>query len=602
MVNDAHGSTQTSLASEARLNALLRGTSEAAQALLANDDFDAAMQAALAALGLALGFSGRVYIMKDIGLPTDKEIIYDCLYEWTSPGVVRCMGIPNRFPFKLKGFLDWPEKLWAGNSVWALAHELGAPARMLQKMDQALSLAAVPIMLEGRHWGVIGFDDCAEERIWSEAEITLLGTAAAIVAAAIQRRTSQQQLLAAEAARSQELAKANEVLQHTLAQLARSADLNAFLELVLMECARQSGATSNALFLYDDAHNTLRMTLFVKDDQLVDIATDERMTLWRTPLPADITDAWKKIRGDERLFAMSVSQPHPMAWPFSIAWHQQMGHRSVICVPLMLGEQAIGFMGLCFATQAGLDKVKQELARALAYQTTLAIELSRLSDETRRSAIIQERNRLAREVHDTLAQGFTGILVQMEAAEALVAHDQEKSRRHLKQARALARTSLLEARRTMWAIRPLDTDEGNLVDALEQLASRLCRDSLTYRIVCTGEALVLPAETHYEVLRIAQEAMINVSSNMPRLRPSPLSLNLPAPNFAWLSKMTAVAWIWTSNYATVQAWDSWLCRNALSASGLSSLSTLNLAGALACVSPCQFNDKPTHQTRLSKPL
>jgi nitrate/nitrite-specific signal transduction histidine kinase len=64
------------------------------------------------------------------------------------------------------------------------------------------------------------------------------------------------------------------------------------------------------------------------------------------------------------------------------------------------------------------------LTRALAHQATLAIQLTRLSAQSRQSAVMAERNRMARDIHDTLAQGFTGVIVQLEAVEEAMSKDQ----------------------------------------------------------------------------------------------------------------------------------------------------------------------------------
>ena len=88
-----------------------------------------------------------------------------------------------------------------------------------------------------------------------------------------------------------------------------------------------------------------------------------------------------------------------------------------------------------------------ELAQALAHQVMLAIRLTEIAEQSRQTAILAERNRLARDVHDTLAQGFTGVIVQLEAAEYAISEgDRQDANRHLRQAGELARTlNLIEA-------------------------------------------------------------------------------------------------------------------------------------------------------------
>src|SRR5436853_177483 len=82
--------------------------------------------------------------------------------------------------------------------------------------------------------------------------------------------------------------------------------------------------------------------------------------------------------------------------------------------------------------------------------------------------ILKEPTRMARDIHDTLAQGFTGVVVQMEAAEeALLEEDPEPAVRHVRRARALAREGLTEARRSVRALRPRALEKAAFADALK---------------------------------------------------------------------------------------------------------------------------------------
>ena len=170
-----------------RRDALLGGVAEAARRLLAIADFDAAVNGALEAISTAAEID-RIYILENYIEPRTGEELGSLPYEWTAPDVVKAQSTPGRFPMSYADFGDWLERWKAGESIQALARDLSAPARELQKKDEALSLLTVPIRIHGHLWGVIGFDDCTRERVWSEAEIAVLETAAASFAGALQRR------------------------------------------------------------------------------------------------------------------------------------------------------------------------------------------------------------------------------------------------------------------------------------------------------------------------------------------------------------------------------------------------------------------------------
>ncbi|GAB4376260.1 MAG: hypothetical protein Kow00121_23070 [Elainellaceae cyanobacterium] len=126
------------------------------------------------------------------------------------------------------------------------------------------------------------------------------------------------------------------------------------------------------------------------------------------------------------------------------------------------------------------------------------------------ASILEERNRMAREIHDTLAQAFTGILVHMGTVSRLVITNPDAIQTHINTVRDLARSGLTEARRSVAALRPQLLEDGNLWTALERFVATL-QSSTETNLVCkiTGTPYVLPAETENNLLRIAQEAFTN---------------------------------------------------------------------------------------------
>jgi signal transduction histidine kinase len=127
--------------------------------------------------------------------------------------------------------------------------------------------------------------------------------------------------------------------------------------------------------------------------------------------------------------------------------------------------------------------------------------------------VLDERRRMAREMHDTLAQGLTGIITQLEATERTAGRP-EQWRRHLDQARALARTSLTEARRSVEALRPEPLEEASLPEALGEMASRWSETSaVELSFTTTGAPQPLLAELEMTLFRVAQEALANVAKH-----------------------------------------------------------------------------------------
>ncbi|NJO43061.1 MAG: AAA family ATPase [Cyanobacteria bacterium RU_5_0] len=127
------------------------------------------------------------------------------------------------------------------------------------------------------------------------------------------------------------------------------------------------------------------------------------------------------------------------------------------------------------------------------------------------ASIIEERNRMAREIHDTLAQAFTGILAQVGAAKQVLTDDLEATEAHLDLIKELARTGLIEARRSVVALRPQLLEEGSLQSALHRLVSQLrtaAMDTTLYYEI-EGAVYSLPTEVESNLLRIGQESLTN---------------------------------------------------------------------------------------------
>ena len=145
---------------------------------------------------------------------------------------------------------------------------------------------------------------------------------------------------------------------------------------------------------------------------------------------------------------------------------------------------------------------------ALGQQATLAIGLKRLAISAKDAAVLAERNRIGREIHDGLAQAFTGILMQLGAAEEMV-HGSPLTPL-LTRIGDIAREGLNEARRSVLALRPDEARPGGLELALRQLAERSTVPSrVTCRFEGSGVTTGLVPEHEHALLRIAQEAVTN---------------------------------------------------------------------------------------------
>ncbi len=158
---------------------------------------------------------------------------------------------------------------------------------------------------------------------------------------------------------------------------------------------------------------------------------------------------------------------------------------------------------------AELAEANQRLEEMIAENTGLQAQLL---TQAREAGAGDERQRMAREIHDTLAQGLTGIITQLEAAQQ-TASDAERERR-ISNAKRLARDSLAEARRSVQALRPQALEDSRLPDALAGEVARWSATSgVAGEVETTGEARALHPEVEVTLLRVAQEALANVAKH-----------------------------------------------------------------------------------------
>ena len=157
-----------------------------------------------------------------------------------------------------------------------------------------------------------------------------------------------------------------------------------------------------------------------------------------------------------------------------------------------------------------LTRAHAELERMVAENAELQ---SRLVGQARDAGVAQERERMAREIHDTIAQGLTGVVTQLQAAQRAGAADGPGAA-HIADAIELARSSLSEARRSVQALAPEPLAEAQLTDAVREVAERFSElHGVPATVITTGTSRAMRPELEVALLRTAQEALANVAKH-----------------------------------------------------------------------------------------
>jgi PAS domain S-box-containing protein len=160
--------------------------------------WEESIKAVLRRLGEATQAS-RVYVFENHA-DGDGDLRATMGYEWSAPGISIQIDNPvlQGLSYEVAGFGRWIEMLGRGDPVHGHVRELPEIEQTELRAEEILSIAVVPIFVEGRWWGFIGFDECVEEREWSAAEVGALGAAAGTLGAAIRRRRTEEQLRGSE--------------------------------------------------------------------------------------------------------------------------------------------------------------------------------------------------------------------------------------------------------------------------------------------------------------------------------------------------------------------------------------------------------------------
>jgi two-component system NarL family sensor kinase len=188
------------------------------------------------------------------------------------------------------------------------------------------------------------------------------------------------------------------------------------------------------------------------------------------------------------------------------------GLRFHASVPLFGRKDKIGIMNVLSEDSQELSESQLQLLYTIGDMLSIAIERARLFENSKQLGVAQERNRLAREIHDTLAQGLSGITLKLETIQAFLENGKlEKIDALLNQTLDLTRSNLEEARRSVLDLRATPLQGNNLVEALEKLVIDI-NDSEklmgSFEVIGTYQKLELRIELG--LFRIAQEAIRNI--------------------------------------------------------------------------------------------
>jgi len=350
--------------------------------------------------------------------------------------------------------------------------------------------------------GTRKFIETISEPVKDEAGVVvqLMGTIMDVT----ERKLAEEALLSSEILARGQL----NALTRTLESLATESEPDKLLEHVLHAITGQLGAHSIGVWRKGEASGLMEFECAfecgrVVTDSIVKVAALDPLA----PLPGVSVPRNAAAAGRPSVLE-DIREGPASPWRDYLV---SQGVVTVLFVPTAIAGQVEGVISIRFNHRRAFCTGEVELAQALAHQAMLALQLMRLSRESRQAAVMAERNRMARDIHDTLAQGFTGVIMQLQAAKGAAARGtMADAAAHIERAEELARTNLGEARSSMRALRPRSLRGGTLCRAMEDLLKRVAGDAgLTAEFHVEGETRMMPLEWEENLLRILQESLTN---------------------------------------------------------------------------------------------
>src|SRR5262249_44661757 len=242
---------------------------------------------------------------------------------------------------------------------------------------------------------------------------------------------------------------------------------------------RQLGAASSNLRVLDVDQKRMRIELLFQDGSVI------------SPADAGFPERYQSSSLEELGLAsleephtvLNLSDPQALAMPADRrAYLRGLGVKTLLRLPLHSHGHVNGVLSFRFAEERDFQPEELEIARALATQASLAIHLTELAKSAKQSAVLEERNRLAGEIHDSLAQCFTGITMQLVMAKEVMPEKDDDAFNYLERANDLAQFGLAEARRSVFSLQSMTIKDSGLIESLHVLAER---SNIAGRLRCT---------------------------------------------------------------------------------------------------------------------
>jgi signal transduction histidine kinase len=499
-------------------NRLLSVVASVSTQLARMEDFGNSLRDALALIGRAGQFS-RVLVLEERprqsgGGGSDHYVIA----EWCVPGIATHADCGTNV-ISSDVAETFQSTLRSGRAFWCRIEEVDYPLRSAFERMGIKATGCAPLLVDGGYWGNVAFDDCVRSDPWDNAHVDALTAIAQAISNALQTRRDAERL-ASERERSakertQELVEINSQLRDNLLSLSLGGDSQKTLQHILSSALRQLQAKGSCVFSLDEVEQTLQITASADAEEQAEDASAERLGRCADSFPVYSLPLWRSFVSKREAIILDARKDQDAVSLRDGArqWHLNHDRPVIVAVPLAVGNRLLGYLSITFdrshtAAMISADQIR--MAQSLASLAAMTIETERLAKRAQDAAIAEDRNRLAHELHDTLAGAFTGIFMQLQAASELPDSQSQQRRACIVRAEDLARTGLRQVREFVHTLTVNGEDRWKAVEVMRKFVSDTTAGTgIAGTFVVRGTERLLKASVSHALQRILQEAVGN---------------------------------------------------------------------------------------------
>jgi PAS domain S-box-containing protein len=383
---------------------------------------------------------------------------------------------------------------------------------VFQDAPPVLPIMMLPLRWHGRTIGTLSIEADGRRRAFGQDDVRLATLFANLAAVAIENARLytelQDRTVKLKRTLEREVAERTAELAHRALQLETSAQVSRQITSILDidELLTRVVDLIRETFDYYAVHIYL---LERETDRLVLRASSsgagQRFRAYPEHLEIGVTSLnTEVIRTNEAILVNDVSRE-----PRYLVIDQLPDTQAELVIPLQVGGHVIGTLDVQSAKLGAFGKGDELIIQSLGDQVAIAIENARLYDRSREMAVVEERNRLARELHDSVSQSLFSLDLHAKAIATNLKRDPQQAEDQLNQLRQITYDTLQEMRSLIYELRPFFLEDNGLVPTLRHLLGRLRRPDRPELMLSVSGERRLSAELEQGLFRIAQEALNN---------------------------------------------------------------------------------------------